>query len=143
MRVLTIDDDPDVRTLCRLILECAGHEALEASDGLEGIELAISERPELVLLDVSLPRFDGFSVLAELGSRPETKGIPAVMLTAMTKKSDQLRGWLAGAVEYLPKPFTPNELSAKVEQVARMSPRERARHRVRTVSRLSESLLAS
>jgi len=136
VRVLVIDDEPDVLLLCRVNLEFAGHEVLEAPDGERGMELAGSARPDLIVLDVMLPNRDGLSVLRELGERPDTRDTPVVVLTAKAREEEQLQGWRAGAAEYVTKPFAPLALKETVERVYRMSPQQRRRHRDQAVGRL-------
>ena len=129
MRVLVIDDEPDVLLLCRVNFEFAGHEVLEALDGEQGMELAERERPDLIVLDVMLPNRDGISVLEELGARFDTREVPVVLLTAKAQPEDQLRGWEAGASEYVTKPFSPLTLTEIVQRVIEMTPEERRRRR--------------
>src|SRR5688500_20200998 len=81
LRVLVIDDEPDVLLLCRVNLSLAGMDVFEASDGESGIGIAVQESPDVVVLDVMMPRMDGFTVLKELKRRPATATIPASMLT--------------------------------------------------------------
>jgi len=106
-RVLVIDDEPDVLLLCRVNLERAGHEVLEAPDGERGMALARSERPDMIVLDVMLPRIDGFEVLETFRELEETRNVPVVMLTAKAQHEDQVRGWSSGASGYVTKPFSP------------------------------------
>ena len=106
MRVLVIDDEPDVLLLCRVNFEFAGHEVLETSDAEGAVAMAASEQPDLIVLDVMLPVLDGLSILEQLGERPETKEVPVVLLTAKTQEDDKLKGWRAGAAEYVTKPST-------------------------------------
>lgn len=133
MRVLVIDDEPDVLLLCRVNFEFAGHEVLEAPDGERGMELATREHPDLIVLDVMLPNRDGISVLEELGTRVDTSEVPVVLLTAKAQAEDRLRGWRAGAVEYVTKPFSPVTLTEIVKRIVEMSPEERRRHRERAL----------
>ncbi len=135
--MLVIDDEPDVLLLCKVNLEFAGHEVLEASDGEEGMALAASLRPDLIVLDVMLPARDGLSVLAELVGKSETRDTPIVLLTAKAQEDDQLRGWQAGAVEYVTKPFSPLALTETVERVYEMSPEERQQRRDEALFALS------
>ena len=137
MRVLIVDDEPDVLLLCRVNFEFAGHEVLEAADGDDGLRLAKDENPDLIVLDLMLPRKDGFKVLEELQSMPETRDIPVVLLTAKTQGEDQLRGFQAGADEYITKPFSPTLLTNTVERVCRMSPKEREQHRTQVMKQLT------
>lgn len=136
MRVLVIDDEPDVLLLCRVNLEHAGHEVLEALDGERGIELTLAELPDLIVLDIMLPSLDGLSVLGALGQHPETRGTPVVLLSAKAQAEDQLQGWLAGCAEYVTKPFSPSALAETVEQVYGMTPEERRSRRELALSRL-------
>src|SRR5436190_17845180 len=103
MRVLVVDDEPDVLLLCRVNFEFAGHEVLEAPDADAGIRAAADAHPDVIVLDVMLPRKDGFAVLKTLQSDPITRDIPVVMLSARTRGVDQLRGYEAGADEYVTK----------------------------------------
>jgi DNA-binding response OmpR family regulator len=137
MRVLVIDDEPDVLLLCRVNLQYAGHEVLEASDGNRGLELAAAARPDLILLDVMLPERDGLSVLRELGEHPATAATPVVLLTAKAQVEDQLRGWRAGCSAYVTKPFSPAELSDLVVSIHAMSVEQRRRNRDRAIEDLA------
>lgn len=125
MRILVIDDEPDVLLLCRVNLTFEGHGVMEAADAVRGLELARRERPDLIVLDVMLPHRDGFSVLDELQERPETRDIPVILLTAKARREDQVRGWNAGCALYLTKPFSPTALCKAVETIASMTPEER------------------
>ncbi|HEX9891586.1 MAG TPA: response regulator [Actinomycetota bacterium] len=137
MRILVIDDEPDVLLLCRVNLEFEGHEVLEASDGDQGFQVALDEKPDLIVLDVMLPQRDGFQVLQHLNERPETRDIPVVMLTAKAQEDDQMRGWLAGASGYVVKPFSPVALTEAVRTVLSMSEEERAARRAEQLTQLS------
>jgi DNA-binding response OmpR family regulator len=134
MRVLVVDDEPDVLLLCRVNLEFAGHEVLEASNGERGVELAFGERPDVIVLDVMLPRRDGFSVLEELAGDARTCSTPVILLTAKALEADRMRGWRAGCAEYVTKPFSPIVLADTVDRVAEMSQDELQRHRAHMVA---------
>ena len=138
MRVLVIDDEPDVLLLCRVNFEFAGHEVLETTDAEQGLAMATSERPDLIVLDVMLPTHDGISILEELGELPETKEVPVVLLTAKAQEDDRLKGWRAGAAEYVTKPFSPISLTRAVEAIHRMTPEEREEHRGQAVAQLGD-----
>jgi DNA-binding response OmpR family regulator len=129
VRILIVDDEPDVVLLCRVNLEHAGHEIAEATDGTDALERAIAWRPALIVLDVMLPGMDGFTVLERLRAHEGLREVPVILLTAKTQLADQLRGYRAGANAYLTKPFSPADLTGTVERLRRMSPQERARHR--------------
>ncbi len=137
MRILVIDDEPDVLLLCRVNLEFEGHEVLEATDGEQGVEIALREHPDLIVLDVMLPQRDGFSVLEHLKGQSETQDLPVIMLTAKAQEDDQVRGWLGGAAEYVTKPFSPVALTEAVRSVLAMTPQERAARRSEHLTQLS------
>ena len=137
MRVLVIDDEPDVLLLCRVNFEAAGHSVIVALNGDLGLRLAFDEHPDLIVLDVMLPTRDGLQVLEELHGRDQTRGVPVVLLTAKAQLEDQIRGWSAGASEYVTKPFSPQLLARTVERVHGMTPEERLRHGEETLRRLT------
>ena len=136
MRILVIDDEPDVLMLCRVNLELAGHEVVEAGSGEAGLELARSARPDVVVLDVMLPARDGFQVLGDLSSEQELADVPVILLTAKTQMADRLAGWRAGCTEFMSKPFSPNEFVETVGRVHAMTSEERSEHRKRALARL-------
>lgn len=137
MRILVIDDEPDVLLLCRVNLEFAGHEVLDALDADRGMKVAMEQQPDLIILDIMLPRKDGLTLLAEMRANPITADIPVVLLTAKTQGSDQLLGFQAGADEYITKPFSPAVLTNTIETVFRMSPEERTGFRDRALAQLA------
>lgn len=114
-RVLIIDDEAPIRLLCRVNLEAEGMEVLEASDGESGIESARRERPNVILLDVMMPRLDGWDVAQSLVGDELTKEIPIIFLTARAEVRDRARGLDIGGVEYVTKPFNPLELAPLIE----------------------------
>jgi DNA-binding response OmpR family regulator len=109
-RVVVADDDADIVDILRFNLETAGYEVEAAVDGVEALELVTRTRPDLVVLDIMMPKMDGLEVLAELKANPDTKDIPVVMLTAKSSDADQWSGWEAGADYYITKPFDLEEL---------------------------------
>ena len=113
-RVLLADDDAGLRRLIGTTLGTENFDLLQAVDGEEALRIARQQRPELVLLDVNMPKLDGFEVCRHLKSEPETSGIKVVMLTARTADADRARGREAGADEYFIKPFSPVQLLNKV-----------------------------
>ncbi|HYH27573.1 MAG TPA: response regulator [Actinomycetota bacterium] len=137
MRVLVIDDEPDVLLLCRVNLEFEGHEVVEATNGEDALRLALAKPPDAIVLDVMLPHRDGISVLRGLQHHPDTKEIPVVLLTAKAQQDDQVRGWLAGADEYVTKPFSPVALLEAVHRMMGRTPEERAARRAEQLHRLS------
>jgi len=136
MKVLVIDDEPDVLMLCRVNLELAGHEVVEASNGEDGLELAMAERPDAVVLDLMLPKLDGISVLEALTANEQTRHVPVILLTAKTQREDRRAAWRAGCTEYLTKPFSPVDLVKIAERAAGMSAAERSDRRERELELL-------
>jgi len=116
-RVLIIDDEAPIRLLCRVNLEAEGMEVIEAPDGERGIELARGERPDVILLDVMMPRLDGWDVAQALVGDALTKDIPIAFLTARAEVRDRARGLDIGGVEYVTKPFNPLELAPLIENL--------------------------
>lgn len=121
--ILLIEDDPDTARVLRAYLEHDGFEVDAASSGPAGLDLALQERADLIVLDWMLPGMDGLEVLRRL--RPDVQ-TPVILLTARGENDDRLRGFEHGADDYVPKPFHPPELVARVHAVLRRSrPEER------------------
>ena len=110
-RVLVVDDEPDVAFLCRVNLEMEGYEVLLADDGESAVELVGAEHPDAVLLDIMLPRLDGWSVLSAIRADPSTAQIPVVIMSAKPREGRSLDG----AVEYIEKPFSREQLVRAVK----------------------------
>jgi CheY-like chemotaxis protein len=106
-RVLLVDDEAAMRAVCRLNLELEGFDVLEASGGREALKLATREQPDVVLLDVMMPSMDGFDVARRLQADPATRALPVVFMTALAAGDDRKRGFDAGGVGYVTKPFDP------------------------------------
>lgn len=122
-RILIVDDEPHIVELVRVCLEDPGFEILEARDGETGLAMARQILPDVILLDVMMPRMDGYAVCRALKEDSRTSAIPVVMLTAKGLEADRQRGLEAGADAYLSKPFSPTKLSAQVrEQLQRRTP---------------------
>ena len=117
IRVLVIDDEAPIRLLCRVNLEAEGMSVFEAADGPGGLELARSEQPEVILLDVMMPGLDGWRVAEHLLEDPVTREIPIVFLTARADIRDRARGIDLGGLDYVTKPFNPVELASLVRSV--------------------------
>ncbi len=116
IRVLFVEDDPTVAQMYRLKLELDGYQVIMAKDGEEGLRLADEIRPDLVFLDIRLPKVDGFAVLEGLRSRDETRNVPVVILSNYGEQELVERGLKLGALEYLIKSqTTPANLSRGVE----------------------------
>ena len=133
MRILVIDDDPGVRMLCRIAFRADGDEVVEAASGREGLELLLAEPVDAVVLDVMLPSINGFEVLRRIRENAQTSDLPVVLLSVRVGIQDQIDGWRAGADEYLTKPFSPSALAAKLYEICRMGPRDRADTRAERV----------
>jgi two-component system phosphate regulon response regulator PhoB len=116
-KLLIADDERGIRRLVRMTLESDQYEIIEAADAQEALGMARAHRPELVLLDVMMPKGTGFDVCRALKQDPETKDITVVMLTARSQKSDVAEGEVAGADDYFTKPFSPVNLVRKVDQI--------------------------
>ena len=117
IRVLVIDDEAPIRLLCRVNLEAEGMSVIEAGDGPGGLELARTEEPEVILLDVMMPGLDGWRVAERLLEDPLTREIPIVFLTARADIRDRARGIDLGGLDYVTKPFNPVELASLVRTV--------------------------
>lgn len=113
--ILIVDDEPAILDLVRFTLEDAEVRVVEASDGVEALALARRVRPDLILLDVHMPRLDGLEACRQIRREPALARTPIVMLTAAGQEADRARGREAGADEYLTKPFSPLALLALVE----------------------------
>lgn len=115
-RVLIIEDEVDVRTALRILLEQSGISILEASAGREGLRLFHERRPDLVVLDIGLPDMDGWAVLERIRDISE---VPVLMLTARGLESEKVRGLQSGADDYVTKPFSNSEVVARVQALLR------------------------
>jgi DNA-binding response OmpR family regulator len=136
-RVLVVDDDAPIRLLCRVNLEAEGMEVIEAADGTDGLEKARSASPDVVLLDVMLPKVDGWRVAEALLEDPTTGEIPIVFLTARAELRDQARGLELGGIDYITKPFNPVELADVIRELLdRVSRGEHASVRKEKLARL-------
>ena len=113
--ILVVDDEAPIVDLVRFTLEDADVRVVEASDGAAALDLARRIKPDLVLLDVHMPRFDGLEVCRQLRREPDFERTPIIMLTAAGQEADRSSGLSAGADEYLTKPFSPLALLALVE----------------------------
>ena len=115
--VLIADDDPDIRALVGFRLERAGCNVMRAADGEEALRLAEQQTPDICVLDVMMPKLDGLGVTRALRGEAATESVPILLLTARAGDEDVARGIDAGADDYLRKPFSPQELADRVEQV--------------------------
>lgn len=129
LRVLVVEDSPPLTRLLASLFEGAGHRIDFATDGVQGLSMALAQSPDVVVLDLGLPRLDGLQVCRELRARSD-RHVPILMLTARDSVADKLQGFEAGADDYLIKPFSGDELLARC---AALSKRHRLgeNHRIR------------
>jgi CheY-like chemotaxis protein len=116
-RVLICDDDPVILRLLQVNLEIEGYDVISAHHGEEAVQLALSERPDLVVLDIMMPRMDGYEACHQIKSHDATRDIPIVFLSAKAQQSDIDMGTSFGVTQYLTKPFDPTELLQVVERL--------------------------
>ena len=117
-KILIVEDQPDIRKLIRMTLEFEDYEIHEAADGAAGLRLASAVGPDLVLLDVMMPgELDGLQVCQRIKSDPKLAGLKVVLLTARGQARDREAGQLAGADDYLVKPFSPLQLIETIERL--------------------------
>ena len=114
-KILVVDDEADLVETIRFSLELEGYNVLVATNGEEGLNLARQEKPDLILLDLMLPKLDGYKVCRLLKFDERHKHIPILMLTAKTQEKDKILGKETGANEYITKPFDMDELMAKIK----------------------------
>jgi len=116
-RIMVIDDDANIRSVLKYCLEKKGYHVLLSGDGLDAVHKAKLERPDLIILDLALPRLDGFGFLERLKSEAETRAIPVIVLTAYSYEENRRKSLELGAVEFVPKPFSPRQLVAEVRKI--------------------------
>lgn len=116
-RILIVDDEDQLAMMVEMRLQAEGYETLLASDGQEGLEKAKKEMPDLIILDVMMPKMDGYKVCGLLKSDTRYKNIPVILFTARAQDSDQQTGQEVGADGYINKPFQPETLLSKVKEL--------------------------
>jgi two-component system response regulator VicR len=122
MRVVCIEDEPEMIDLVRLILGRKGFEVIGADGGIEGLEKVRTEKPDLVLLDLMMPDMDGWEVYQQIKADPELRDIPVVVVTAKAQSIDKVLGLhIAKVDDYITKPFGPQELLESVEKILGMA----------------------
>jgi DNA-binding response OmpR family regulator len=115
--ILVADDDPDIRSLVELRLEKSGYDVVAAGDGEQAFATALERAPDIALLDVMMPKLDGYEVTQRLREHEATRHLPIILLTARVQETDIARGVEAGADDYVKKPFSTNELRDRVQAV--------------------------
>lgn len=116
-RIVVADDETDVRELIAYRLGRSGYAVQEAADGAEALRLALADPPDLLVLDVMMPKLDGYELTRRLRADPATRQVPVILLTARAQEADVSQGFAVGADDYLRKPFNPDELVARVRAV--------------------------
>jgi len=120
LKILIVDDTVDTVELLRKRLRAEGYDTSEAYDGEECLALVVTYNPDLIILDVMMPKMDGYEVCLRLKGSEDTRGIPVLMLTAKSEVSDKVKGLDIGADDYLAKPFDYKELSARVRSLLKI-----------------------
>jgi CheY-like chemotaxis protein len=116
-KILIAEDERDIRDLVAFTLRFAGHEVFAASNGEEALEIAPKVNPDLILMDVRMPRMTGYEACKAMKANPDLKDIPVVFLTARGQENEIQQGLDAGAEKYLLKPFAPDQLTAQVKEI--------------------------
>lgn len=116
-RILIVDDEPNIVTVVAARLKGNGYEVLEAQDGLAGLDLAKKEKPDLIILDLMLPKLDGYKVCNLLKKDSRYAGIPIILFTAKAQEEDKRMGEEAGADAYVMKPYDPKVLLAQIQEL--------------------------
>lgn len=113
-RILVVDDTPDIRLLLVAVLQRAGHEVIEAADGTSVQSWVRDSNPDVIILDLMMPGMDGWETLAQLKASPESRDIPVIISSALSEDADLERARLMGAVDYVPKPWTPHDMLKRI-----------------------------
>jgi len=116
-RILVVDDERHIVRLVQVNLERAGYDVLTAYDGIEALEKVKDEMPDMIVLDILMPRMDGWEVLKYLQADPRYRDIPVIFLTQLAQDADIFKGWASGCASYLTKPFDPREVLVYVERI--------------------------
>lgn len=120
-RILVVDDEVAIVRVLQDSLEISGFEVLTAYDGVQAVETAIQEKPDLIIMDVTMPIMDGLTAVRNIRSRPETAHIPIFMLTARGQESDEQAGYEAGANRYFTKPLSVRQLTREIRETLGVS----------------------
>jgi DNA-binding response OmpR family regulator len=120
--VLVADDEEDIRALVAFRLQRAGYEVITAADGAEALTLATTRLPDLIVLDMMMPKATGLEVTRSLRAQDSTKEIPVILLTARAQEADVASGFEAGADDYVKKPFSPMDLQQRVQSLLGRKP---------------------
>ncbi|WP_342388468.1 response regulator transcription factor [Salinicoccus bachuensis] len=135
-KILVVDDEPSIVTLMKFNLEKAGYEVMTAEDGRQGLDLSLTEKPDLIVLDLMLPGMDGMDVCKTL--RQEKVDTPILMLTAKDEEFDKILGLELGADDYMTKPFSPREVVARVKAILRRTQTQKTADATSAIIQLGE-----
>jgi two-component system cell cycle response regulator DivK len=113
-RILVVEDQDDNMQILRDLLESVGYEIVEARDGAEGVKVAKAERPDLILMDIQLPVLDGYEATRQIKADPELRTTPIIVITSYALSGDEDKAREAGCDDYVPKPYSPRQLLAKI-----------------------------
>lgn len=116
-KILVVDDEVYILHILEFSLGAEGFEVITANNGAVAVEKAMQEKPDLIVLDIMMPVLDGYETCRRLKREPETKHIPVILLTAKGREADKRLGFEVGAVDYVVKPFSPNRLIGRVEEI--------------------------
>ena len=116
-KILVVDDEVNITQILEFSIGAEGYEVITAANGEEAIDKARREQPDLIILDVMMPKIDGYEACRILKANPLTKGIPVVLLTAKGRDIDKRLGYEVGATDYIIKPFSPNKLVDRIHQL--------------------------
>jgi len=116
-KILIVDDEKELVKLISFHMRIVGYDVLSANNGIEALESSEQENPDLIILDIMLPRIDGWEVCRRLKQNPQTRNIPIIMLSALSEVDDKLKGFGLGTDDYVTKPFSPRELVVRVKRV--------------------------
>ena len=117
-RILVVEDQEDNMQILRDLLSNAGYEMIEALDGEAGVRIAVSERPDLILMDIQLPLLDGYEATRRIKADPVLKHIPIIVVTSYALSGDEAKARAAGCDAYMAKPYSPKALLAKIREYA-------------------------
>lgn len=135
-KILVVDDEAPIRDMLREVLTAVGYTVITAADGREALPLTLSDRPDLILSDIRMPRLDGLTLCKALRVNPETKGIPVIMLTTFNTSEHMEAAMAAGADDFLPKPLNVDEVKIRVRSLLKL------KHVTDEVQRLQQYVLA-
>jgi two-component system cell cycle response regulator DivK len=115
-RILVVEDQEDNRQILRDLLSSVGYEMIEAGDGEAGVAAATKERPDLILMDIQLPRMDGYEATRRIKADPDLKAIPLIVVTSYALSGDDVKAREAGCDAYVTKPYSPRQLLATIRE---------------------------